>query len=89
MILLAAIAAAVVVPVGFALSLESSSGTPSQAATPSTGRGIVAMTSSSAPLWLPAGESSWPLEALDGPGLFVIGGALFALAMVLKKNVPL
>jgi hypothetical protein len=93
-ILLATIAAAFAVPLGFALSLESSADTrPPLADTPGVGEAIVAMTSSSAPLWRSSGDTSssghasWAPLVLDGPGLFLIGGAMFGLATVLKKAV--
>ena len=80
--LLAALVAAVVVPVGFALSLESTSAP--RALAPATGSEIVAMTTTASPLWFQAEDSSW-FALADGPGLFLAGGVLFGLATLLKR----
>jgi len=85
--LLAALVAAVVVPVGFALSLESISAPQPVAPTAGADNEIVAMTTTAAPLWFSADDTSWSTQLVDGPGLFLAGGILFGLATVLKRAV--
>ena len=84
-LILAAIVAAVVVPVGFALSLES------DAATTRVTRGeIVASTSANLPVIMTAETvTSTPfLPAVpDGAKLFVVGTVLFGLAAAVRRSV--
>jgi hypothetical protein len=88
-LLLAAIVAAFIVPVGFALSLESGAATPSvrysAAAAPA------AHTLVSAPVvhsvYRPAPESSSDREMREGAKLFAVGAVLFGLAAVVRRAV--
>jgi hypothetical protein len=81
-LLLAAVVAAFVVPVGFALSIESESVTPTyHAAAGITG---------AAPIWL--GNADGPVRALlhpvpDAVKLILVGTTLFGLAAAVRKSI--
>jgi hypothetical protein len=85
-LLLAIIVAALVVPVGFALSLESAGATPHvryRAAVP------ISLATVSAPVLVPVHPSVTPvLQPIpDGAKLFAVGAALVGLAAVVRRSV--
>jgi hypothetical protein len=84
-LVLAALVAAVIVPLGFALSLDSKSRV---AAAPSAGNvGIVAASAKTYALTLPAAAptTSFP-HVPDGLKLLFVGSALFGLAGAIRRN---
>ena len=83
--MLAATVAALVVPVGFALSLESAPESRVQYAALATGTPTVAVPPLIAPAESAAASILHPLP--DGAKLFVVGGALFGLAAVVRRAV--
>ena len=92
-LLLAAIAAALIVPVGFALSLESGAATP-HVRYGATVAAPAAHTVVSAPVvhsvYRPAADSSSQRTVPgvpDGAKLFAVGTALFGLAAVVRRAV--
>jgi hypothetical protein len=85
-LILAALVAAVAVPLGFALSVES---TPAVVVAPQADLGIVAASAKTSALMLPtpARSRSNPLPTLpDGAKLFFVGSALFGLAAVMRRT---
>ena len=83
-LVLAAIVAGFIVPVGFALSLESGAATPrvQYAAAAPVGRG------SSGPALVAVGQSAArlvPHTVPDGAKLFAVGTALFGLAAAVRR----
>jgi len=83
-LLFAALVAAIVVPLGFALSLEST-----DRSTPAS-RGVapiaqVRMTHSPIVATTTAAVTAWP-EVPEGAKLFVIGTALFGLAAAMRRT---
>jgi hypothetical protein len=83
-LLFAALVAAIVVPVGFALSLEST-----DRSTPST-RGLapiaqVRMSQSPLVATTTAAVTAWPAVP-EGAKLFIIGTALFGLAAAMRRT---
>ena len=87
-LLLAAIVAAFIVPVGFALSLESGAATP-HVRYGATVTAPAANTVISAPVvhYLPAPGSSSNQPVPEGAKLFVVGTVLFGLAAVVRRAV--
>ena len=85
-LLLAAIVAAFLVPVGFALSLETESMTPSL----HTRAAVVAHGSAvAAPVWIRSGSLTSPreLSVPEGARLFVVGGIFLGLAAFMRRSV--
>jgi hypothetical protein len=82
--LLAAIVAAVAVPVGFALSLEPATLAPGRAT--GVAPAAIVMRSSDTDVVLRARAFSTLPELSDAAKLLLIGTALFGLAAVLRKN---
>jgi hypothetical protein len=76
-LLLAAIVAAFVVPVGFALSLESEPVAPTRHA-PASERAAIA-----SPVFLVAGSQLYPMS--DAAKLVLVGTTLFGLAAAVRK----
>ena len=76
-LLLAAIAAAFVVPVGFALSLESPA--------PRVARATPAVVAHAAPAAVDSSSSDASLQLPDGAKLLVVGTALFGLAAAVRR----
>jgi hypothetical protein len=86
---LAAIVAAFIVPVGFALSLESAAATPHVrygAAKPATTQTALVTAAVVHPIYRPATESS-PRPVPDVAKLFAVGTVLFGLAAVVRRAV--
>ncbi len=78
-LLLAAIVAAVVVPVGFALSLENE---------PAVTRTTIVATGVAAPALVPTGSSAFAQHLApvsDGARLMVVGTLLFGLAAMVRR----
>jgi hypothetical protein len=91
-LLLAAVVAAFIVPVGFALSLESGAATPhvrygATLAAPAAHSVVSAPVAQS--LYRPAAGSSSESSVPDGAKLFAVGTALFGLAAVVRRGVNL
>lgn len=87
-LLLAAIVAAFIVPVGFALSLETGSRAVSSRARPASvaGRTLVAQSAIASPsrAGAPAGASGLPPFA-EGARLLVVGSAFLGLAALIRR----
>jgi hypothetical protein len=85
-VILAALVAAVAVPLGFGLSLDSKS--VAVAAPPSTSVGIVAASAKTYALTLPEAKHPRTLfpQLPDGMKLLFVGSALFGLAGAIRKN---
>jgi hypothetical protein len=87
-LLLAAIVAAFIVPVGFALSLESEAGTAYAHAPAVTATAPTATVATSAPVLMRTSGSAFApvLPALpEGARLFFVGTALFGLAALMRR----
>jgi hypothetical protein len=88
-VILATLAAAVAVPLGFALSFESTPAPTVVVASPSADIGIVAASSAKPHVALVQAPSRAPTDmpALpDGAKLLFVGSALFGLAGVVRKS---
>ena len=84
--LLAAIVAAFLVPVGFALSLETESITPSLHTRPPVAAHGAAV---AAPVWIGSRSLTSPRElpVPEGARLFVVGGIFLGLAAFIRRSV--
>ena len=88
-VILAALAAALAVPLGFALSLESTPARTVVVASPKADIGIVAASSAKPHLALvqtPSRDHSNMPAVPDGAKLLFVGSALFGLAGVMRKT---
>jgi hypothetical protein len=88
-LMLAALAAALAVPLGFALSLESTPAPTVVAASPKTDIGIVAASSAKPHLALvqtPSRAHTTMPAVPDGAKLLFVGSALFGLAGVMRRS---